>query len=316
MQDAKTLYLLVVFLAVTAATALAFWQTRNRPLAKRLQMLQSGQAEEATARSGWVHRMAQFSGPLAKLSLPTGNWEDSRLRVRFMNAGFRSSSAPAVFFAAKTALTFFLPALALGYAALFGVGVQPQLFLALLVLLAAVGYFAPNVLLERRINARKQDVFEHFPDAIDLMTVCVEAGLGLDAALARVGQEVGMTSPALAEELHLVNLELRAGSSRERALRNLSLRTGVEEVDMLVALLVQSDRFGTSVASALRVHSDTLRTKRRQRAEENAARIPVKLLFPMIFCIFPAMLLVLLGPAFISIARLLLPTMTGGTPLQ
>jgi tight adherence protein C len=125
-----------------------------------------------------------------------------------------------------------------------------------------------------------------------------------------------MTSPALAEELHLVNLELRAGSSRERALRNLALRTGVEEVDMLVALLVQSDRFGTSVASALRVHSDSLRTKRRQRAEENAARIPVKLLFPMIFCIFPAMLLVLLGPAFISIARLLLPTMTGGTPLE
>jgi tight adherence protein C len=316
MQDARTLYLIVVFLVVTAATALAFWQTRNRPLAKRLQMLQGGPPEEASSRSGWVRRMAQFSGPLAKLSLPTGNWEDSRLRVRFMNAGFRSSSAPAVFFAAKTALTFFLPALALGYAVLFGVGVQPQLFLALLVLLAAVGYFAPNVLLERRINTRKQDIFEHFPDAIDLMTVCVEAGLGLDAALARVGQEVGMTSPALAEELHLVNLELRAGSSRERALRNLALRTGVEEVDMLVALLVQSDRFGTSVASALRVHSDSLRTKRRQRAEENAARIPVKLLFPMIFCIFPAMLLVLLGPAFISIARLLLPTMTGGTPLE
>ncbi len=315
MKDNQIIYLVIVFVAVVTATLVAGWQTRNRTLAKRLEALTAGHASDMQPTSGWVQKMVQLSGPLAKLSLPTGNWEDSRLRVRFMNAGFRNASAPALFFAAKTSLTFVLPGLALLYAAVMGLGLQPHLFLALLVGLAAVGYFAPNVILERRIAARKQEIFEHFPDAIDLMTVCVEAGLGLDAALSRVGVELGLASPALSEELHLVNLELRAGSTRERALRNLSLRTGIEDVDMLVALLVQSDRFGTSVASALRVHSDSLRTKRRQRAEENAAKIPVKLLFPMIFCIFPSMLLILLGPAFISIYRLLLPTMSGTPPM-
>jgi len=183
--------------------------------------------------------------------------------------------------------------------------------LFLMVGLAALGYFLPNVFLARRIAYRKREIFESFPDAMDLIIVCVEAGLGLDAALARVGEEMHMRSPILGEELHLINLELRAGSSRERALRNLALRTGVEDIDTLVAMLVQSDRFGTSVADSLRVHADNLRTKRRLRAEEAAAKIALKLLFPLIFFIFPSMLLVLLGPAFISINRILLPTLSG-----
>lgn len=177
---------------------------------------------------------------------------------------------------------------------------------------AALGYMMPNFFLARRITNRQRDIFESFPDAIDLTTVCVEAGLGLDAALARVGAEMRLKSPILGEELHLVNLELRAGSSRERALRNLALRTGIDEIDSLVAILIQADRFGTSVADSLRVHSDNLRTKRRLRAEEAAAKVPLKLLFPVIFCIFPSLLLVLLGPAFIGIYRVLLPTMAGG----
>jgi tight adherence protein C len=147
-------------------------------------------------------------------------------------------------------------------------------------------------------------VFENLPDAIDLMMVCIEAGLGLDAAIARVAQEMRLKSDLLADELHLVGLELRAGSTRERALRNLALRTGVEEVDGLVTMLVQADRFGTSIADSLRVHADMLRTRRRQRAEEAAAKIAVKLLFPLIFCIFPSLMLVLLGPAFIAIYRI------------
>jgi tight adherence protein C len=166
-----------------------------------------------------------------------------------------------------------------------------------------------------RIKNRQREIFESFPDALDLMTVCVEAGLALDAALARVGEEMRLKSVTLAEELHLVSLEMRAGSSRERALRNLALRTGVEEIDSLVALLVQSDRFGTSVADSLRVHSDGLRTKRRLRAEEAAAKIAVKLLFPLIFCIFPALMLVLLGPSFITMARVLFPALTGAQVL-
>lgn len=264
-----------------------------------------------SAAPAWIQRVVKLSGPIAKLSLPAEGWEKSKLRIRFMNAGYRTSSAPVLFFAAKTILTIALPGLLLLYAGTIGTELQPNTFLMLLMILAALGYFLPNAVLARKISQRKREIFESFPDAIDLMTVCVEAGLGLDAALSRVGEEMHLTSPTLAEELHLVNLELRAGSTRERALRNLALRTGVEEVDMLVAMLVQADRFGTSVADSLRVHSDSLRTKRRQRAEEAAAKIPVKLLFPLIFCIFPSMLLVLLGPAFISIYRVLLPTMAG-----
>ena len=181
-----------------------------------------------------------------------------------------------------------------------------------LLLSAAIGYYLPNIVLRNLIARRQREIFENFPDALDLMTVCVEAGLGMDAALARVATEIGLKSEVLSEELQLVTLELRAGSSKEKALRNLALRTGVEDVDALVAMLIQSERFGTSVADSLRVQSDMLRTKRRQRAEEQAAKIALKLLFPLIFFIFPSLLVVLMGPAFIQIYRVLLPTMGGG----
>ncbi|MGL6072219.1 type II secretion system F family protein, partial [Craterilacuibacter sp.] len=181
-----------------------------------------------------------------------------------------------------------------------------------LLLAAGSGYYLPNLWLARKVRLRQREIFENFPDAIDLMLVCVEAGLGVDAALAKVADEMQIKSVTLAQELHLVNLELRAGSSKDKALRNLAMRTGVPEVESLVAMLVQAERFGTSIGDALRVHAEELRTKRRQRAEEAAAKIPLKLLFPLIFFIFPALLLVLLGPAFISIQRVLLPTLSGG----
>jgi tight adherence protein C len=174
-----------------------------------------------------------------------------------------------------------------------------------------VGYYLPNLVLARLVFVRQREIFESFPDAADLLMVCVEAGLGLDAALVKVTDEVRLKSEALGEELHLLNLELRAGSSREKALRNLALRTGVEEVNTFATMLIQADRFGTSIGESLRVFSDDLRTKRRLRAEEMAAKIPLKLLFPMVLCIFPALLLVLLGSAFIQIYRILLPTMGG-----
>jgi tight adherence protein C len=168
------------------------------------------------------------------------------------------------------------------------------------------------MILGRLVFVRQREIFESFPDALDLLIVCVEAGLAIDAALNRVADEMQHRSEALSEELHLVTLELRAGASKETALRNLALRTGVEDVNTLVAMLIQAERFGTSIADSLRVHADMLRTKRRQRAEEAAAKIALKLLFPLIFCIFPSLLLVLLGPAFIQIYRVLLPTMAGG----
>ena len=145
-----------------------------------------------------------------------------------------------------------------------------------------------------------------------MMVVCVEAGLGMDAAIARTAQEMEIRSPDLAEELHLVGMEIRVGATRERAMRGLAKRTGVEEVSSFVAMMLQADKFGTSVADSLRVQSDALRVKRRQRAEESAAKLPVKLLFPLILCIFPSMLLVLVGPSAIQMMRILFPVMNGG----
>lgn len=306
------LYLVLVFIAVFAAAMLVLYQLVPTQAQARLDRLAGDRDRtQEEGESAWIQGIIKLTGPFAKLTLPAEGWEKSRLRIRFMNAGYRASSAPILFFSAKTLLTFILPALFLLFVWLGGVKLEAPTLILLVLVIASLGYVMPNAWLEQRIAHRRREIFESFPDALDLMTVCVEAGLGLDAALTRVGEEMQLRSSQLAEELHLVSLELRAGSTRERALRNLALRTGVEEVDALVAMLVQADRFGTTIADSLRVHSDSLRTKRRLRAEEAAAKIPVKLLFPLIFCIFPSMLLVLLGPAFISIYRVLLPTMSG-----
>lgn len=316
MNAIQIIYLILIFVTVFLVAIVILAQFNPRPLDARLKALRGGTHAEGEAQGNleepaWISRIVELTGPISKLSLPKEGWEHSQLRVHFMNAGYRSASAPVLFFTAKTLLTFAIPGLFALYTMITGMSIKPNNFLVLMVALAALGYFLPNAFLARRIAYRKREIFESFPDALDLIIVCVEAGLGLDAALARVGEEMHMRSPILGEELHLINLELRAGSSRERALRNLALRTGVEDIDTLVAMLVQSDRFGTSVADSLRVHAESLRTKRRLRAEEAAAKIAVKLLFPLIFFIFPSMLLVLLGPAFISIHRILLPTLAG-----
>ncbi len=316
MNTLQIIYLALIFLTVFIVVLVILAQFNTKPLQNRLQILKTGHDEkveidEKSQVSPWLGRIIELTKPVAKLSIPAEGWESSQLRIRFMNAGYRSETAPIIFFLAKTVLTFTLPAIYILYITISGSDIKTNLLLLLIVLFAGLGYFLPNVFLERRIAYRKREIFESFPDAMDLIIVCVESGLGLDAALARVGEEMHMISPILGDELHLINLELRAGSSRERALRNLALRTGVEDIDTLVAMLVQSDRFGTSVAQALRVHAENLRTKRRLRAEEAAAKIALKLLFPLIFFIFPSMLLVLLGPAIISINRVLLPTLAG-----
>ncbi|SHG50322.1 type II secretion system F family protein [Massilia sp. CF038] len=255
-----------------------------------------------------IEHIARITSPLAKLSLPEDNWERSSIRTRFIMAGLRHPSAPAIFFAAKTAFALLLPALAYVLAT---TGEAPDTTTLLLYLLGAAtfGTYLPNLLLRNAIARRQNEIFESFPDALDLMTICVEAGLGVDAALSRVAGEIGLSSRILSEELTLVTLELRAGGTKEKALRNLALRTGVEDVDALVSMLIQAERFGTSIAASLRIQSDLLRTKRRMRAEETAAKIGLKLLFPLIFFIFPALLVVLMGPAMLQIYRVLLPTM-------
>lgn len=296
----------LTFFAVTLMVAgLLIWFMPTRA-EQRLEA-----ATGTAPRGDWTESVVKLAGPLANLSTPKEGWEDSPLRIRFLNAGLRGPEMRLYYFAAKTILPLLLAALAftLSQAA----GSSDQLTLLFTVLMSAlIGCYLPNALLSFRVRHRQREIFENFPDAADLMLVCVEAGLGLDAGLTRVADEIKRKSVALAEELHLTNLEMRAGASREAALRNLALRTGVEETGTFATMLTQADRFGTSIGESLRVFSDDLRHKRQMRAEERAAKIPTKLLIPLVGCIFPSIIMVILGPAVILIIRTVLPMLSGG----
>jgi tight adherence protein C len=223
-----------------------------------------------------------------------------RLQQRLVSAGYRSSEALIVFFGIRIGL-----ALALFALLALPLIVRPNIVMALAG--AGVGYMLPTFVLARQATRRQHRIRLSLPDALDLLVVSVEAGLGLDQAILRVGDELASAHPELSDELRLINLELRAGKARSEALHNLGVRTGVDDVVSLVAMLVQTDKFGTSVAQSLRVHSSTLRTKRRQRAEEAAAKTGVKMVFPLVFCIFPALWVVTLGPAVIKFIEVLIP---------
>jgi tight adherence protein C len=303
-------FLALLFLAVFGLVLVMLARMGGDPVQQRLADVGRGVPRGSPgAQRPWSARTARWAATLGQLSAPEGGAEHSLIRTRFLNAGLRHPTAPALYFAAKTALAIALPMLCYLVLNVARSAQQGNKMLIILLLAAACGYYLPNLLLGLRVRQRQRDIFESFPDALDLMTVCVEAGLATDAALNRVAHEIGLRSRILSEELMLVTLELRAGNPKERALRNLAMRTGVDDVDALVAMLIQAERFGTSIAASLRVQSDVLRTKRRQRAEEAAAKIALKLLFPLIFFIFPCLLVVLMGPAFIQIYRVLLPGM-------
>jgi len=305
MTTSQLLILTALFIVIFSVVALTMLLLTRDPVKGRLTALD--ERETRTAPSGnWLQRLAQLAAPLARLSVPAEGWEGSPVRLRFIHAGWRGATTPGLFHAGKTALTLGLPLL-LYLVLRHDAERAASMTILWLVIAAACGYYLPDVILKRKIAERQREIFETFPDALDLMTVCVEAGLAMDAALARVGAEIGLKSTILAEELQLVTLELRAGSAKDKALRNLALRTGVEDVDALVKMLIQADRFGTSVGVALRVQSEQLRTRRRQLVEEQAAKIATKLLFPLIFFIFPALLVVLLGPAVLQIMHALTP---------
>ncbi len=310
--------LLAIFVSVAGLSyGVSQWLVRDRTLGRRLEQLHTPTADAGLdptsgSRPAWRAKIIQLAAPIARLSAPKEGWEKSSLRVRFMCAGLRGAGWPVLFFSAKTLLALALPGLLILYGFLGATAAAGQEAQFSLVVLAALGYYLPNVLLALAIRSRQRELREALPDAVDLMTVCVEAGLALDAALTRAGEEMNLRSPALADELNLVTLELRVGLTREGALHNLALRTGVDDITTFVTMLLQSERFGTSVADSLRILSETMRDHRRQRAEERAAQIPVKLLFPLIFFIFPALFLVLIGPAVIGISRTLFPAMGGG----
>ncbi len=247
-------------------------------------------------------RPERFVSALKRLGAvaPRSSSEMGKLQQRLVTAGYRSREAIVVFFGIRLGvailcfIVFASPILR-----------RPNLMMALAA--CGVGYVLPSMALARLAKRRQHRLRLSLPDALDLLVVSVEAGLGLDQALQRVSDELAFAYPELCEELKLINLELRAGKARVDALHNLATRTGLDDISSLVTMLVQTDKFGTSVAQALRVHSETLRTKRRQRAEEAAAKTGAKMVFPLVICIFPAIWVVTLGPAVIKFVQVLLP---------
>jgi tight adherence protein C len=305
----QLIFLTAIFVLVVGAVMSGVLLLRPSATQRRLRALQQEAGEPGALAAGerWLHWIAGVTKPLSSLAAPAEGFEKSNLKLRFTHAGLRNPVAPSAFFGVKALLTLGQPLLGYTLAAVTSNLPRGNNLLLMLLALAAIGYYLPNLVLSHLVQTRQREIFESFPDALDLMTVCVEAGLGTESALSRVADDMALRSPALSDELRLVNLELRAGADRERALRNLAIRTGVEEVGSFVTMLSQAERFGTSIAASLRVHSDMLRTKRRQRAEEAAAKTGVKMVFPLVFCIFPAIWVVTIGPAAIRFMTVLLP---------
>lgn len=304
-------FLLLVFVGTFTTVIWLVGRAAGDPAHRRLNRL-LGVGEDTTRPANqWIEKVAHATQGFAKLSLPDEGFENSALRRRFLNAGVRGAMAPVAYFGLKTVLALGAPMVCFALLAAMRSPIKGSTLMVVLLAASAIGYYLPNFILARAVALRQRGILDSFPDALDLMTVCMEAGLGTEAALNKVAEELVHAAPTLSEELHLVNLELRAGGSRERALRNLSLRTGVDEVEGFVSMIIQAERFGTSIAQSLRVHSETVRARRRQKAEEAATKVPLKLLFPLIFCIFPSLMLVIMGPAVIQMIRVVLPTMAG-----
>jgi tight adherence protein C len=281
---------------IIAGGALAFMPNKAAAIDRRLEELTLGREEEQKPRLQALIGLFKRIGE----KVPRSPKELGPLRLRLVQAGFRRDEAITIFFGIRVmfALVLFM---------FFSTSIvaRPNMTMALAGL--GAGYVLPGMGLARMAKRRAHKIRLSLADALDLLVVSVEAGLGLDQAMSRVASELQFAYPQLSEELKLINLELRAGKPRAEALRNLADRTGVDDLSSLVTMLIQTDKFGTSVAQSLRVYSDTLRTKRRQRAEEAAAKTGVKMVFPLVFCIFPAIWVVTIGPAAIRFMTVLFP---------
>jgi tight adherence protein C len=281
---------------IIAGGALALMPNKAAAIDRRLEELTLGREEEEKPR------MQALIGLFKRIGekVPRSPKEMGSLRLRLVQAGYRRDEAITIFFGIRVMF-----ALALFMFFSTSIIARPNMTMALAGL--GAGYVLPGMGLARLAKRRAHKIRLSLADALDLLVVSVEAGLGLDQAMSRVASELEFAYPELSSELKLINLELRAGKPRAEALRNLADRTGVDDLSSLVTMLIQTDKFGTSVAQSLRVYSETLRTKRRQRAEEAAAKTGVKMVFPLVFCIFPAIWVVTIGPAAIRFMTVLFP---------
>jgi tight adherence protein C len=288
------IFLLIALLSTVGVTAVL---SALSPERRRLRQLAVAGGPALTFGEGGSTLVDTVDPRLKRLPLAPKSPKDmNRLRRQLVRAGCDSPSAMFVYVVATLITPIVLVLLA------FTVfGMRSGWVIAMFA--AAIGYLLPGVVLSRKTAQRKKQIENGLPDALDLIIVCVEAGCSLDQAIVKASEELGITYPALTYELRLITTEIRAGKPRLEAFKNFAARTNVDDVRALVALLVQTDKFGTSIAQALRTHAESSRTKRRQRAEERAAKVGVKLVFPLVFFLFPALYVVILGPAVIQFVR-------------
>jgi tight adherence protein C len=301
MIDQLAVGLTILFLGVAVLSGLAASLVVNRQSLERRRL-----RELASAATGIIGlrslTLTDRPDDVAKrvaAMVPKSPKEMNRLQKRMVRAGIRHPGAAVYFAAAEVVCPILFALLVIGWFGVYRGGLYA-------LLAAGLGYAMPGFWLAWKTGKRQKQIQNGLPDALDLLIVCVEAGSGLDMAIVKASDELSLAYPALAEELRLITTETRAGKPRLEAFRNFAQRTGVEDVRSLVAMLVQTDRFGTSIAQALRTHAEVSRTKRRQRAEERAAKLGVKLVFPLVFCLFPALYVVVLGPAVIKIMHSLM----------
>lgn len=300
---------IAVFLGITflAWAVIGILSPRESRASERLEELKdpTRRAEKSASRSNSMSGVLQRAAPaLSKALQPKTELEQNALKVRLSNAGFNSPNAPTIFLAIK------MVSLGVGLALGGGFGVFKFGFqfhsLTSLVVGGGFAYYLPEVIVRIMRRQRMERIFLSLPDALDLLVVCVESGLGLDAAMRRVSEELEDSSPDVCQEFNLCNLQLQMGRPRREVLHDLGVRSGVDDMKSLVAILIQADRFGSSMAQALRVQSDSMRVKRSQMAEEKAQKTAVKMIFPLVLFIFPGIFVVLVGPAAIMLIRNLL----------
>lgn len=302
---------ILVFLGIVMGiwAVLSMISNRNSRAMDRLARLSRPQSLAEIEDPATAKKAERFQGildtakALASPLMPQTELEQNALKTKLANAGFRSDAAPMVFSGLRVvclgvfligAAAIFLPGRSLGWGSLQWVFI-----------FTGLGFYTPNMILWYLRRKRQQEIFLTLPDALDLLVVCVESGLGLDAALRKVCDEMSEHAKTICEELSLANFQLQMGRPRREVLHDLGVRTGVDDVRSLAAILIQADRFGSSIAQALRVQSDSMRTRRKQLAEEKAAKTAVQLLFPLILFIFPGIFVVLVGPAAINIMETL-----------
>lgn len=275
---------------------------------EQIRLTDSASLRGDTLAKGW-HKLTEF---IERSGISLVDTQGESLRARLVAAGYTSPLAPKLFTAIRLGLLVLLPAIYVGAIFLGGSEVSPFKLYIFGVALAVFGLYAPNLFISAKADRRREAIVNGFPDSLDLMLVCVEAGLGMEAAFDRVGREMLHSHPLVAQMLSLVTLELRAGATREEALRNMANRTQVTEIRSFSTLLIQSDKLGSSIGETLRVYAAEMREKRRMRAEEKAHKLPVLLSVPLVACMLPVMIGVLMLPAIIRVIREMLPGMSGG----